>query len=550
VFTGHGIHAYWLLSESVDAQAPDMMERIEGDLGRLCDLVGGDSQVCEIARVMRLPGSHNSKFDGEMIPVEVLTSSGKRYHLEDLEEMLTSMSPIILRKERPKAITLGEEDGYDEMIRLSGYKPPVDIEKRLNGMMFMGGDINGVHPTQLSVTASMAKDGRDIEEIVKVVFDATQLAVGDYYGKRWNWTRERRVIRGMTATALVKYPPKKLKTTTAPDNVDSLDQARADKAKKETSKPKPDAKDSDAKSKADSLVKLASGAVLFHDAEGTCFADVKHGGHRETWPIGSVHFRKFLTGLFYKATGSAPKADDLKTAINVLEAKAHFDGSEQEVHLRVGGHAGKIYLDLGNKDWEAVEIDEAGWRIVKNPPLRFRRTKGTLPVGTPVRGGSIELLRKYVNVKTDDDFVLFVFWLLAVLRPAGPYPILMVSGEHGAAKSSATKIARSIVDPNTMAVRTPPKEDRDLFIAAHNSHVLAYDNISSLPPWLADSFCRIATGGGFATRELYENLEEVLLDAIRPLVLNGINDLVSRADLTDRAILLNLEHPTIELNQT
>jgi hypothetical protein len=151
VFTGHGIHAYWLLSEALDAQI--MQDRIEGNLKLLCDLVGGDGQVCEIARVMRLPGSHNSKFDGEWIPVEVLTSNGRRYHLEDIEEMLAETAPMILRKERPRAITAGETDYYAEYGKSRNYKPPIDVKARLDAMMFMGGEINGVHPTQLSVTA-------------------------------------------------------------------------------------------------------------------------------------------------------------------------------------------------------------------------------------------------------------------------------------------------------------------------------------------------------------------------------------------------------------
>jgi hypothetical protein len=210
------------------------------------------------------------------------------------------------------------------------------------------------------------------------------------------------------------------------------------------------------------------------------------------------------------------------------------------VYLRVGELDGKIYLDLGGKNWDAVEIDADGWRVIPNPPLRFRRSSGTLPLSSPERGGSVETLRSYINVVSDNDFILFVAWLLATLRPRGPYPILSVAGEHGAAKTSACKIARSIVDPHIVAVRAPPREDRDLFVAAYNSHVLAFDNISGLPPWLADSLCRLATGGGYAVRENYSDRDEVLLDAIKPMVINGINDLVSRPDLTDRSILLGL----------
>ena len=80
-------------------------------------------------------------------------------------------------------------------------------------------------------------------------------------------------------------------------------------------------------------------------------------------------------------------------------------------------------------------------------------------------------------------------------------------------------------------------------IAASNGAVLAFDNLSHVPAWLSDALCRLSTGGGFATRELYTDNEEVIFDAMRPLILTGIEELATRSDLLDRAVLLTL--PTI-----
>lgn len=119
--------------------------------------------------------------------------------------------------------------------------------------------------------------------------------------------------------------------------------------------------------------------------------------------------------------------------------------------------------------------------------------------------------------------------------------MIALSGEQGSAKSTFSAILRAIVDPNTAPLRALPREDRDLFIAARNGHVLAFDNISDLPPWLSDTLCRLATGGGFAVRQLYTDQDEVLFDASRPVILNGIEDIVTRPDLADRAVFLTLE---------
>jgi hypothetical protein len=119
--------------------------------------------------------------------------------------------------------------------------------------------------------------------------------------------------------------------------------------------------------------------------------------------------------------------------------------------------------------------------------------------------------------------------------------VIVLSGEQGSAKSTFSAILRALLDPNTAPLRALPREDRDLFIGASNSHVLAFDNVSGLPAWISDTLCRLATGGGFAVHQLYTDQDEVLFDAARPVILNGIEDIVTRPDLADRAVFLTLD---------
>jgi hypothetical protein len=292
-------------------------------------------------------------------------------------------------------------------------------------------------------------------------------------------------------------------------------------------------------SQSDILLKLVEAVELFHNPDKVGFADLDINGHRETWAIRSRGFRQWLARCFYEATAGAPNSEALQSALNVIEAKARFDASERVVHVRVGGMDGKIYLDLCDENWRAVEIDVDGWRVVDSPPVRFRRAAGMLPL--PVAGGSIEELRPFLNVRSNNEFVLTVAWMLAALRDRGPYPVLALFGEQGTAKSTFAEILRMLLDPNTMPSRAPPREDRDLFIAAMNGHVLVFDNISDLAEWISDTLCRLSTGGGFATRQLYTDQDEVLLNATRPSILNGIEDVVNRPDLADRTVCLTLQ---------
>jgi len=304
---------------------------------------------------------------------------------------------------------------------------------------------------------------------------------------------------------------------------------------------KRDANNKDQQKQIDKLVNMARQAALFfHSSDGRTWAGMDVSGHNETWAIRSRGFRQWLLLLFRNAEETFAGSDTINRAVDALDAMAAVEGEEHEVYVRVAAHDGRFYIDLCDKDWRAIEIDTVGWRIVDDPPVRFRRSPAMLPLPIPQKGGRISMLRKYLNVGSDDDFALAVFWILAALCPQGPYPVLGLSGEHGSAKSTFTDVVRALVDPSCLPHRRPPRDERDLFIAAGNSHVLAFDNVSGIQPWLSDALCTLSTAGAFGTRKLWTDDEEQLFSAKRPIVVNGITNAITAPDLADRAVFLTL----------
>jgi hypothetical protein len=291
------------------------------------------------------------------------------------------------------------------------------------------------------------------------------------------------------------------------------------------------------------LLRIASSAALYHTAEGRAYASVPINGHTENHEVRSRGFGHWLKHAFYAEQGKPPSSEAMQGALGIIEAKAHFDGPQQEVYVRVAPGGESVFLDLGDSSWRVIDIQADGWSVVDSAPVRFRRPAGLRELPMPRRGGSADSLKPFVNL-SDDEFVLLWVWLTAALRPVGPYPILALIGEQGSAKSTLARLARRVIDPHVSLLRGEPKEPRDLMITACNSWVVTIDNVSSIRPWLSDSLCRLATGGGFATRTLYSNDEETFLDAQRPVILTGIEDFVTRGDLVDRCLFLHL--PAIE----
>lgn len=307
--------------------------------------------------------------------------------------------------------------------------------------------------------------------------------------------------------------------------------------------------DGERESQATQLVNLAlTSATLFHHGEET-FAMFPIREHIETHALKSRGFRRWLTGTYFEREQKAAAGDAIRAAIETLAGHAQFRGEEREVYVRVAGHDGNLYLDLCDPDWRAVEITRDGWRIVesKDCPVQFRRAHGMRELPLPERGGSIDDLRPFLNTASEADFRLVVAFLVACYRDRGPYPVLVLHGDPGAAKSTIARVLRDLVDPNSAPVRSEPREPRDLMIAANNGWLIAFDNLSHLSSWLSDSLCRMSTGGGFSTRELYTDGDEVIFQAQRPVILTGIEEIATRGDLLDRALPLYL--PRIDESQ-
>jgi putative DNA primase/helicase len=291
----------------------------------------------------------------------------------------------------------------------------------------------------------------------------------------------------------------------------------------------------------DVVLELTADCEFWHDDNRTAYATFPVNGHHENWPVRSREFRMWLRHRHFEETETAIGCQAIDDAVAGLEARAVFGGgARHQTFVRVGQGGGKLYLDLCDERWRAVEVSSRDhWRIVQRPPVKLLRSPSMRALPQPEGGGMIEELRRFVNVGESEQ-VLLTAWLVAVLRPCGPYPILVVNGEQGVGKSVICRMLRALVDPSAAPIRSMPKDDRDLVISASNSRVLAYDNLSSVPAWLADALCRLSTGGGFATRTLHTDRDETIFEGQKPILMNGIPLLTERADLASRAITIHL----------
>ena len=303
------------------------------------------------------------------------------------------------------------------------------------------------------------------------------------------------------------------------------------------------------KSQANHLVEIGLTAELFVDDEDEPYAAFSVSAHKETWPIRSRRFKRWLAGEFYNATQKAPNTDALNQALGVLEAKAVFEGGRKRLCLRVAEYDGAFWYDLGDPEWRAVKITPSGWEVVKDPPILFKRYQNTGAQVVPEDGGDLMDVFRFVNINggnrpngnLSDDKILMACTIPALLVPDIPKPIWNMYGEKGAAKTDCHKILRGLIDPALEPVFALRRDERELAIQLAHNFLPVFDNISDLTTWQSDMLCRAATGGGFTTRALYTDEEERLFKILRAILINGVHLLSGGTDLQDRFLSTELE---------
>jgi hypothetical protein len=218
VDSGGGLHAWWFLREALDVSINDVGEneterQIVAALHKLADVFAGDHNVCDLARIMRLPGTHNTKpkvmatrGNGAPVRVEVIHNGGPVYEFDELAEWLDEQRPLIADPTKPDGdATDGDEGDTPDPLTGHGYahgydpKAMIDVEARLAAMTYLAKDDRSIHQTQLHVSAALICQGESDDKIVEVLLEATRKAAGEE-GRKWRWKHEEAVIRNMITT--------------------------------------------------------------------------------------------------------------------------------------------------------------------------------------------------------------------------------------------------------------------------------------------------------------------------------------------------------------
>ena len=280
---------------------------------------------------------------------------------------------------------------------------------------------------------------------------------------------------------------------------------------------------------------------LVHNQQKEPYAIVEINGVRQVHSIISKGFSQLIASKYYAAKKAPLPEASIKTVVSTLSGKALYDGKGVEIFTRIAKTQDGYWLDLCNDKWEAVLVNKHGWKIHSGiaVPL-FQRSQSMKAIPTPQAGGSLDALWKLVNIPPENQMMILA-WLLECLRSDTPHVVVELFGEQGTAKSTTQRLLKMLIDPCAANLKANPKKVEDVWIGATNCHLVSFENISQLTAEYQDALCVLATGGAHATRTLFTNQEETVIELRKPIILNGISVNVTAPDLLDRSIQIELQ---------
>jgi len=285
---------------------------------------------------------------------------------------------------------------------------------------------------------------------------------------------------------------------------------------------------------------------LFFDAlANKSFVSLDAEGATHTLAIGGRYFIEWLGYAYYKATsgegisGRSASEAAIRQASFALAGIAKHEGQQKIVNLRVSENNGCRYLFIADERLRVIEVSSTGWRLLDKSPVKFWKPSSMQSLPIPEVGGDFSLLWQFINIP-ESSRLLVLAWILETFRAETPKPILALCGTQGSAKSSTQSKLRQLIDNNAVNLRAAPKSVEDVFISAGCNWLVSFENLSKLTPQLQDALCTLATGGGFATRTLYTNADETIIEVKRPVIINSIPNVITAQDLSDRAISIEL----------
>lgn len=299
---------------------------------------------------------------------------------------------------------------------------------------------------------------------------------------------------------------------------------------------------------------------VFRDKYGNLVARISSmdDSIMKVMPVKSYEFKIHFQRLIYDRIHNVLDRKTYESALDYLGILAYKNSKNVTVYKRIYNDNEKIIYELDKDKNINVLITKEDISITNNVDVLFHHSKyyanQVEPDFDSIKNVSskelLKLIRKHFNLKGNEVVLFAIYLVSSFLGNAINHPIMSISGQKGSGKSGAISRFCQLVDPKNIGLGNIPKSEDDISLRISENYVNAFDNLSFLNKATSDLFCKCVTGGANSRRTLYENNDETTFDLKSIVVLNGIEVLISEADLLDRTIFFHLDRLTSDVIKT
>lgn len=255
---------------------------------------------------------------------------------------------------------------------------------------------------------------------------------------------------------------------------------------------------------------------------------------------------RYMENLFLTEYKAHLSPGDSKLALRQIQAKAEFNNKVTRSYARTYFNDRVCYLNMGNQEGDIITISAEGvsGSSLADTEIQFRTDVGEI-AGFVLSGNPFDLF-KLIRIPSDLQLITMVTMIASMIESIEK-PILSFIGEAGAAKTTAARIIKSILDPSDIkdAIKaktsTMPKTMDNFALIISQQYVTIMDNVTYITKDISDMICQQSTGGNYEKRKLYTDTGTVSLSLGGLLIITSTEDIIQRDDAVDRAIKVRFE---------
>lgn len=294
-------------------------------------------------------------------------------------------------------------------------------------------------------------------------------------------------------------------------------------------------------SKSEKVLELLDGYQYKNTTRGIyAYIDTING--REEVPLSSGIFYSVLADDFrIKYDGASISQKTIKECVfnyqgKIIKSQPKVD-TKLRIHMEPDGSV--IRVDKGDSQYHYFEISSDGWLEKECGDTYFSRNMMQAVLLTPRKNGNLNLIFKYCRIPEGSRNVFLAYLVSCFIDII--HPCLVLQGAAGSSKSTVSTLLKMLIDPcKNNAPCIFPQSEFELKDIYTHMYLAAYDNLDRLSKKQSDMLCSIVTGTQIIKRKLFTDSESCVYNLRQPVILNGISGIVTKEDLLDRSIIINL----------